>query len=351
MEQNTKKIKNNILTVLSNVKYIIITTVVLLFLIVFFKDSLIGNVDANEYHIKQAFMTGELSAHLTPGWYLKGMGEIYRFPKTETIYFTKNNMGSSATQGPVSVIFSDNLRCEIAGSVRIVMPEDEQHAIDIVAKYADKTFNDFAVKNIMPVLKSSLINVAATMSVPEAKIRLADIAILGRNQLNYGVFDVEIKKIKEFDPAVGEEVVKEVKNIKTEADGTVVRLKDVMPLSAFGANAESFVVTDIACSPEVEKQISEQQQVKMGIAIAKAKAAYAEQEAIIAKKQGDAILARIKAEEEAKAQQMISAAEREKKLQILNAQKEAEISKLKKQEEENLTDNADDNKQAGEKGK
>ena len=74
----------------------------------------------------------------------------------------------------------------------------------------------------------------------------------------------------------------------------------------------------------------------MGIATAKAEAARADQEVITARKQGDAKIAKIKAEEEAKAQQMIVAAERENKVQILNAQREVEISKLKKQEEESI---------------
>ena len=91
MEQ-TQKPKNFILGILSKTKYIIITAVVLFALIMFFMDSLIGNVDANEYQVKQAFMTGELSAHLTPGWFLKAMGTIYRFPKTETVYFTRDNI-------------------------------------------------------------------------------------------------------------------------------------------------------------------------------------------------------------------------------------------------------------------
>ena len=61
-----------------------------------------------------------------------------------------------------------------------------------------------------------------------------------------------------------EEVVREVKHIKQSADGTTARFKDDMPLTAFGANATNFVVTDITCSPEIERQISDQQQAKMG---------------------------------------------------------------------------------------
>ena len=85
MEKNAQKPKNFILSLFGKTKYIIITAVILFALIMFFMDSLIGNVDANEYQVKQAFMTGDMSAHLTPGWYLKVMGTIYRFPKTEII--------------------------------------------------------------------------------------------------------------------------------------------------------------------------------------------------------------------------------------------------------------------------
>ena len=344
MEQ-TQKPKNFILGILSKTKYIIITAVVLFALIMFFMDSLIGNVDANEYQVKQAFMTGELSAHLTPGWFLKAMGTIYRFPKTETVYFTRDNIDNPVNQGPVTVTFSDNSRCDISGTVRVIMPTSEQYAIDIVAKHSNRTFQDFAVKNIMPVTKRALITAATTMTAPDAKIKMADLATFGQDQLNNGIFVLESTKIKELDPATGEEVVREVKHIKQSEDGTTARFKDDMPLTAFGASATNFVVTDITCSPEIERQISDQQQAKMGIATAKAKAAQADQEVITARKQGDANIARIKAEEEAKAQQMIVAAERENKVQILNAQREVEISKLKKQEEENLLAAANVNKQ------
>ena len=344
MEQ-TQKPKTFILGILSKTRYIIITAVVLFALIMFFMDSLIGNVDANEYQVKQAFMTGELSAHLTPGWFLKAMGTIYRFPKTETVYFTRDNIDNPINQGPVTVTFSDNSRCDISGTVRVIMPTSEQYAIDIVAKHSNRTFQDFAVKNIMPVTKRALITAATTMTAPDAKIKMADLATLGQDQLNNGIFVLESTKVKELDPATGEEVVREVKHIKQSADGTTARFKDDMPLTAFGANATNFVVTDITCSPEIERQISDQQQAKMGIATAKAKAAQADQEVITARKQGDANIAKIKAEEEAKAQQMIVAAERENKVQILNAQREVEISKLKKQEEENLLAAANVNKQ------
>ena len=345
MEQTTQKPKNVILRVLGKTKYIIISAVVLFGLIMFFMDSLIGNVDANEYQVKQAFMTGELSAHLTPGWYLKAMGTIYRFPKTETVYFTRDNIDNPANLGPVTVTFSDNSRCDISGTVRVIMPTSDQYAIDIVAKHSNRTFQDFAAKNIIPVTKRALITAATTMTAPDAKIKMADLATLGQDQLNNGIFVLESTKVKELDPATGEEVVREVKHIKQSTDGTTARFKDDMPLTAFGASATNFVVTDITCSPEIERQISDQQQAKMGIATAKAKAAQADQEVITARKQGDANIARIKAEEEAKAQQMIVAAERENKVQILNAQREVEISKLKKQEEENLLAAANVNKQ------
>ena len=344
MEKNAQKPKNFILSLFGKTKYIIITAVILFALIMFFMDSLIGNVDANEYQVKQAFMTGDMSAHLTPGWYLKVMGTIYRFPKTETVYFTGDN-DNPANQGPVTVTFSDNSRCDISGTVRVIMPTNDQYAIDIVAKHSNRTFQDFAAKNIIPVTKRALITAATTMTAPDAKIKMADLATLGQDQLNNGIFMLESTKITEVDPATSEEVIREVKHIKQSTDGTTARYKDDMPLTAFGASATNFVVTDITCSPEIERQISDQQQAKMGIATAKAEAARADQEVITARKQGDAKIAKIKAEEEAKAQQMIVAAERENKVQILNAQREVEISKLKKQEEENLLAAANVNKQ------
>ena len=222
MEQTTQKPKNVILRVLGKTKYIIISAVVLFGLIMFFMDSLIGNVDANEYQVKQAFMTGELSAHLTPGWYLKAMGTIYRFPKTETVYFTRDNIDNPVNQGPVTVTFSDNSRCDISGTVRVIMPTSEQYAIDIVAKHSNRTFQDFAVKNIMPVTKRALITAATTMTAPDAKIKMADLATFGQDQLNNGIFVLESTKIKELDPATGEEVVREVKHIKQSADGEVI---------------------------------------------------------------------------------------------------------------------------------
>lgn len=343
-EKNTLQKKISIKKLLHISKYLIIPIAVCCVIIVFLLDSLIGNVDANEYQVKQAFMTGELSAHLSPGWYLKAMGTIYKFPKTETVYFTKNNDGQF-NQGPIAVTFSDNSRCEVSGSVRVIMPTSEQYAIDIVAKHSNKTFADFATKNILPVTKRALITVATTMTTPDAKVRMGPLATSGQDQLNNGIFVLESARIKEVDPITEEEVVKDVKHIKQLPDGTIARFKDDMPLTAFGASATNFVITDIICSSEIERQISDQQQAKMDITTEKAKAAKAEQEVITARKEGDAKIARIKAEEEAKAQQMIVAAERENKVQILNAQREVEISKLKKQEEENLLAAANINKQ------
>lgn len=336
LEEKTKSLKSIIITV----AIVIVIAFSAIFLI---SGGLISNVDANEYQVKQAFMSGELSAHLTPGWYVRAMGKIYSFPKTETVYFERGREDVSS-MGPVAVTFSDNSRCEISGTVRVIMPTSEQYAIDIVAKHSNRTFQDFAAKTVIPVTKRALITAATTMTASDAKIKMGDLATMGQDQLNNGIFVLESTRVEEKDPATGEIVRREVKHIKQFDNGTIARYKDDMPLTAFGVGATNFVVTDITCSPEIERQIADQQQAKMGITTAKAKAAQADQEVITVKKQGDANIARIKAEEEAKAQQMIVAAERENKVQILNAEREVQISKLKRQEEENLLAAADVNK-------
>ena len=88
------------------------------------------------------------------------------------------------------------------------MPTNDQYAIDIVAKHSNRTFQDFAAKNIIPVTKRALITAATTMTAPDAKIKMADLATLGQDQLNNGIFMLESTKITEVDPATSEEVIR-----------------------------------------------------------------------------------------------------------------------------------------------
>ena len=87
------------------------------------------NKDTN-YQVKQAAVTGSMSAKMTPGMWMQNFGTIKTWPKAETIFFTtdKDTTDDKDTDTSMAVRFVDGSNCKISGTGRILLPttEDDQ---------------------------------------------------------------------------------------------------------------------------------------------------------------------------------------------------------------------------------
>ena len=79
-----------------------------------FSTQLLSNVHKGYYEVRQSWITGQVSAKMTPGWWIK-VGDITQWPKAETYYFTKGADSKFDTRDDHSIVvqFNEGPECNI----------------------------------------------------------------------------------------------------------------------------------------------------------------------------------------------------------------------------------------------
>ena len=257
----------------------IITICVVAFIIfatLIFSQSLVETVDKGTYQIKQAAITGKMSAKMTPGIWLQLFGDIDAWPKAETFFFTSESdvKGDSSTDTSIEVRFNDGSICNISGTARILMPSTEKDAIALVTERGHKTYQDAENKLIKPTVRNVLRHTANLMTATESyDTKRAQFISYARDQIANGLYETttQTKKIKDL--VSGEEVWKEVTIIKTEGDVPGGKpIYQFNPLADTGIGIKNFEVKQFRYEDKVKEQIGKQQTARMAVATAKAKA-------------------------------------------------------------------------------
>ena len=69
-------------------------------------------------------VTGKMDAKLQPGMWLQLFSDIVTWPKAETFFFANDETGST---GPMEIRFNDGSLCDVSGTLRVILPNSEQH--------------------------------------------------------------------------------------------------------------------------------------------------------------------------------------------------------------------------------
>ena len=111
--------------------------IVLLFML-YSISALVETVKKGTYQIKQAAITGTMSAKMTPGIWLQLWGDIQAWNKAETFYFTADSDEGARRDQSMEVRFNDGSLCNISGTLRILMPTSESGAIEFDGRLTGK---------------------------------------------------------------------------------------------------------------------------------------------------------------------------------------------------------------------
>lgn len=311
----------------------IATLVFLLFILlvlIFSAGSMFETVPAGYYQIKQAAVSGKLTAKMTPGLWWQNFGDIYQFPTSETFFFTKDNKEGKPVDESIKVTFADGSECDISGTARIIMPTTEEEALNLTVKLGFRDYHSIEKKLILPTIRRALVITATMMTAQESyNVKRIDFLKWASSQIEHGIAvtrEIE-KEVK--DPVTGELVVKKFKEIVTDDKGQIVYESN--PLAGTGIKLQNFEVKDFAYSDAVKKQIAEQQSAIMGVATAKANAQKAEQAKITAEAEGKAKVTTAQYEKEQEKIKAVVDAEKDKAVAVLNGQKLKEVADLQKQ--------------------
>lgn len=284
-------------------------------------------VDQGTYQVKQAAVTGEMSAKMQPGIWMQMFGDIQAWPKAETFYFTADSQEGGAGDASIEVTFVDGSKAKISGSMRIMMPASEQQAIDLVVKHGYKTMNEVEQRLILPMVQKALTLTANMMTATESySDKRGDFVAWSEDQIQNGIYEAESVMKEYVDPTTKEKTTKPFRVVKLDKDGK--KIYQPNQLHGTGIVVSNFVVKQIIYSDTVEKQIQAQQKAYMDVATAKAEVMKAEQDKLKQIAEGQAAVAKAQYEKETLKAQEITMAEQ--RLEVAKLDKEAAALKKAK---------------------
>ena len=294
-------------------------------------SSIIETVDKGTYQIKQAAITGKMSAKMVPGVWLQMFGDIDPWPKAETFFFTADKDGKDDTDVDMSieVRFNDGSLCKVSGTARVLLPTTEQDAIALVTERGHKTYGDLEQKLILPTVRNVLRSTANLMSARESYgEKRADFINWARDQIENGLYDTDETIAEVEDLITGEKVRKAVKVIRKDKNGLPVYQYN--PLRETGIRLDNFEIKVFNYERKVQEQIAKQQEARMNVETAKAKAEEAKQDELKAIAEGKKNVAIAKYEKEQEKIKAVVDAQKDKEVAELQAEKKLEVAKLEK---------------------
>lgn len=282
-------------------------------------------VEKGTYQIKQAAISGKMTAKMTPGLWWQNFGDIDVFPNQETFFFTadKDTPDDVAADESIEVRFVDGSLSNISGTCRIIMPRAESDAIALVVEDGYKTYRDVAHKLILPTLRNVLRHTANMMTARESYAeKRQEYVMWARDQLENGLYRTTTEERDVVDLVSGEKGRKTFK--------IILRIKgspqyEFNPLTR-GIRVANFEIKDFGYGKIVKKQIQTQQEALMAVATAQAKAKRAEMEKLREKAEGEQKVMKAKYEEEQVKVRAIVVAQREKEVQELDARRDKQVA-------------------------
>ena len=316
-----------------HVSFVVLGVIVIFVLIT--APQLFDTVKKGTYQVKQAAVTGTMSAKMTPGLWMQMFGDITKWPKAETFYFTQDLLEGEPVDQSIEVRFNDGSICHISGTLRVILPTTPEQAIDLVTDLGYQGYSDLERKLILPVTRNALRLTANFMTARESYAeKRPDYVFHAWDQIQNGLYQTE-EKIQEIeDPISGKMMRKAVKVIKRDADGNPLYQKN--PLEGTGITLQNFEIKVFAYDPKVQKQIATQQEAYMEVATARAQAEKAKQQAKTAEEEGKANVMKAKYEKEQEKIQAVVQAQKEREVAEIAAQQRLNVAELDKKAAEQI---------------
>jgi len=290
--------------------------------------NIVETVDKGTYQVKQAAISGTMSAKMTPGFWFQNFGDIDVWPKAETYFFTHDNdtKGDVDEDTSIEVRFNDGSMCKISGTLRIIMPTTADPAIALVTVKNHKTYRDLQEKLIKPTLRNVLRTTANLMSARESySEKRPDFVAWARDQISNGVYKTKEEKRHVEDLVTGQKTWKMVKVIRTDGKGGIP-LYEPNPMEGTGIGLANFEIKSFVYEKKVQKQISKQQEARMAVETAKAEAEKARQGELKAVAEGKKNVAIAKYKQEQEKIKAVVIAQKNKEVQELDAARNKNVA-------------------------
>jgi hypothetical protein len=321
--------------------------VVGLVLLVVTLGSLGHNNDQN-WQVLQS-VTGDVRVIDQPGYYWKGFGTVWTYPRTLEAFYS-NHPNESKNDDSIKVTFNDGGTANVGAYVRVQLPNttDQRRLLH----------RDFAAnpENIKSAIRAHLVNVVKAsgpvMSASENQSsRKAEFNQIVEEQLASGLFqmrrtEIELSDLTEIEEVgTGPDGAKTTREKKAKVQATeVVKGKDgkpvivqPSPLSHYGLNILQFSITETEYDEATLRQFAAKKESYLNAEKSKAQRQEEVQQRLMVEEKGRRQAAEIEAEENKnktraliQANQAAEVAVIEKDQAVTNAKRLAEVAVVAK---------------------
>ena len=265
------------------------------------------------YQIKQAAGTGTISVRNDAGLYLQMFGSIETYPVSEDVDFENENL---------QVRFNDGSVARVKGTVKFKLPSNPEKQKELHRDYGNymNVERDLIIRNVGEALSNTATYMVAEDSYASGRATFSDLAM---QQLKDGIFKTSTKIVDVIDTDGTKFKKKEIRIVYDEAKNPVIQKPSL--LKHYGIEILQFVVNDFEYDEKINELIARKKDAEQNKVVAMANAEKAKQDAITAEEQGKARIAEARAN-----------AEVLKATEVTDAQKRADIAKIKAEQDKEV---------------
>ena len=279
-----------------NKVFVLVLTAVIGILFFSLTGKLFENVDAKDIVCIQSPFSGTLHWYTTQGVKWQGFGTVTTYQKRSQFWFSEKKDQGGENNDAIKIRFNDGGHGTISGSIAWEMPVDADHLTALHTKYGSQEAIEQQL--VRTDIEKSVYMTGPLMSSAESYAeRRNDLIRFIEDQIMHGIYQTRTEEAKEPDPITGEQRTVAHVRLMTGKDGQLLR-QDDSPLATFGIKTYNLSLNSVTYDETVETQIQQQQVAKMQVQTAIANAKKSEQDAITAQKNGEALAATAKWEQE-----------------------------------------------------
>ncbi len=307
-----------------------------------------GLLETNEagyITVKQSVMTGKVSIISEPGLFCQCFGTITKYHEAGTVKFaqadqikgpdgvlierpSKNKEKDPSISSEIEVRFNDGGLGWISVMTLFDLPTDQDQLGLVHKKF--RNYKNLIETGIKPTIEESVVLTAALMNSGESyTTKRAIFSEWAKGQLTKGTYITEELSRTEQAPAT-DVVENNVVRVKTEGG---VQLRNESPLERYGIKFKQFQVTSIRYEAETENLIKIKREALQQTIVAKIAAERAKQERLAAEEFGKKKVTIAEYDAMVKKKKSEVAAEEEKSVAIINAERKLAVAKVMKQKD------------------
>lgn len=305
---------------------IVVLSVALLVGVVTFSSSILETNDSGNYQVKQAAVSGDMTVRTSPGTYGQLFGDIHTYKVSDMNYFSKHDLdgGDSPTAEVIKVRFNDGGTAEISGSLKFRLSTAEADQLKLHEEF--KSYRSVQNDLIRQTLTEALKQTAALMRAEESySTRRSEFTTLAEAQVEKGIFETNASEVVRKD-AEGNEFVDRTVEVMLDKDGNPV-VRKVSPLLRYNIEVLQFTIKDIDFDKTIDALIAKKKEAEQAKVVAKSNAERAKQDTITEFEQGQARIAKAKANEEVAKITAVTQAEKDFEVAKFNRKRAEEDAK------------------------